>query len=211
MYPSTTDITFPLPLRFTIADQYGESLTFSSSPNIGDVLTIAGGDYDEDGEIGSVRVVGNFHGTARQNSFNSVQRLKSMKKISEREDQHLIFLCPHPVISIRGYLGDFNGPNWGSTPHNKFFDFSFDFNRAPFPRQIDHFAPLTDVVPSEGKPYVYYTVTADTTNVRDLMYQYLGRSRADFRSIRKVLEYNRLTPAQARALPLGSSVKVPRL
>lgn len=211
MFPSRSNIKSYEPFRFTITDDFGETLLLSrSNPHKGEVLQLEV-EVNDAGLVERVTASGFFHDDERQNRINDLQRLRGMQTVSEQLRQELLFLCPHPEISFRGYMTSLKAPGWNSqTPG--FFEFAFDITRSPRPRQTDHFRSSREILPSQfqaERPYVLVTVPADFTTLRDLMYEYRGRRLVDGRAIREAIRLNLMDPDHAENLIPGEELKLP--
>lgn len=210
MYPSRNALEIYTPYTLIISDQYGESITLSRNEMAGDVLSLAVNAYSEvTGEISSVTLSGNFHNEQKQNAVNQLKRLQFMQQRSEQEHQTLLMIVPHPQIEIRGYIKNLQGPTWASDPHPLFYNYSFDFIATEVPRQPMAFSNPAEVILEEGKDYILVTIPSGMEKLRDLAYNFYGKSFRDGSKIRKIIELNNLTIAEANALVAGSVLKMP--
>jgi len=207
---SRTDLPFFKPYTLSITDAYGESITLSEAETTGSTLGLAVNDYTPEGEPLVVQITGNFHRDNRQNAVEFLARLRGMVEISERENQLLLLIVPHPQVQMRGTVSTLNGPIWAGVPQPHFFSFNFQFTRANVQRQPKLMRPLTEVTTAEGKPYVNFTIpSADYTNVRELAYFYYGREYTDGAKIRKILELNDWSLSDSQSQSIGAVVKLP--
>lgn len=206
--PSRDPLEIYTPYTLSITDHYGETITLSRSSTSGDVLNLSIGGYDDRGRPTSVELTGNFHKNTKQNAINFLARLRGLKRISDREDQQSVLIVPHPQIEMRGRVTALDGPNWQSTPHPIFFNFSFTFSRDAQIYMPMHFKDPSEVLTAEGEDYVWYTIPTGVTTLRDLAYTYFGETFRDGGRIRKIIMLNSLKLDSA--ITPGAQIKMPR-
>ena len=208
-YPSLAELRPRSPYSFTLRDDYQVVQTPSKHPDSGDVLSV---EVQENlrGKPRLVAVAGYFHTRRRQNDINSLLRLESMVRVSEREEQLIRFHCPFPRVSIRGYIRNLRGPRWASKDGKKRFAFSFDVERSDKPRQPNVFGDPADIPIKEGNAYVLGKVDSDHTNLEDFMHAYRQRTNNDFRHIQETLALELMSPSEARFMDVDRMLRVPR-